>query len=169
MDTNENVMKVEKIMADIRQKIKDEGLTADMLSFEDIPLCENIVTLEGGYSTALLQQSTEYVSARYQVNINAPIEGNFIKVFVKKVIRKLILFFIAPIVTEQNALNYHYANAIMQLNGYINKNCNSDPAVLEEQLRELELKQMNSKREIAELTEQVKLLKNELAKLKAGE
>ena len=35
MDNNN--INIEEIMADIRKKIKDEGLTADMLSFEDVP------------------------------------------------------------------------------------------------------------------------------------
>ena len=35
MDNNN--INIEEIMADIRKKIKDENLTADMLSFEDGP------------------------------------------------------------------------------------------------------------------------------------
>ena len=32
---------IEEIMAEIKQKIKEQGLTADMLSFEDVPYKKN--------------------------------------------------------------------------------------------------------------------------------
>ena len=121
------------------------------------------------HNVGLLQNSTEYVSAHNQIALGGPIEGSFIKRFVKKVIRKLIRFYVVPIMTEQNALNYHYSNAIMQLNGYVNKNSANDPAEMAVKIEELELRQMNSKREIAELTEQLEALKKEISRMKAGE
>ena len=170
MISNENTagteISTEKIMAQIRQKIKDEGLTADMLSFEDAAMTEGSALIYGGYDTALLQSSTEYVSARNQVDFNAPIEGNFIKVFIKKLIRKLIRFYVVPIVAEQNALNYHYSNAIMQLNGYVQKNSGTELAVLAAKAEELERIQMNNRREIEALTIQVNTLKKALAEFR---
>lgn len=165
-NTNSTEISTEKIMTQIRQKITDEGLTDDMLSFEDISATESSTSLCEGYSAALLQSSTEYVSARNQVNLNAPIEGNFIKILIKKIVKKLVQFYVAPIVTEQNALNYHYSNAIMQINGYVQKNSGSDIVKLSAKVEELEQIQMNNKREIEALTVQINSLKKAIAEFK---
>jgi len=93
---------IEEIMAEIKQSIKEQGLTADMLSFEDVPYKKNAQS--GSASEAL-----DYVSTHYYVQPYKELQGNPVKVFIKKVIRKLTKFYVEPVVFEQNDFN---ANAV---------------------------------------------------------
>ena len=93
---------IEEIMAEIKQSIKDQGLTADMLSFEDVPYRKNVQS--GSASEAL-----DYVSTHYYIQPYKELQGNPVKVFIKKVIRKLTKFYVEPVVFEQNDFN---ANAV---------------------------------------------------------
>ena len=165
MSDNTNI-NVEEIMAEIRQRIKDEHLTSAVLSFDDVPLMSAESLLKGGYDPKELQVSTEYVAARSQVVYNVPIEGNPLKCFVKRLIRKLVQFYVVPMVEQQNALNRNYSSAMLQVNGFIQKAGEKDSLILSSRIDELELKELYSKKEIAELKEQIKLLKDELAELR---
>ena len=93
---------IEEIMAEIKQKIKEQGLTADMLSFEDVPYKKNAQS--GSASEAL-----DYISTHYYIQPYKELQGNPVKVFIKKVIRKLTKFYVEPVVFEQNDFN---ANAV---------------------------------------------------------
>lgn len=157
---------VENIMADIRKKIKDENLTYDALSFDDVPLNRPEVLLRGGYDVIKLQRSTEYVSAMNQINCNTAVQGNPVKRFVKKLIRKFVQFYVVPIIDQQNMLNRGYSDALQEVNGFICKAAENDPGAMALRIEELELKQLYNKKEIAELSEQVRLLKKELAELR---
>lgn len=98
---NESI-NIEEIMAEIKQKIKEQGLTADMLSFEDVPYKKNAQS--GSASEAL-----DYISTHYYIQPYKELQGNGIKVFFKKVLRKLMKFYVEPVVFEQNDFN---ANAV---------------------------------------------------------
>lgn len=165
MDQN-NMINVDEIMADIRKKIKDENLTSVTLSFDDIALSGADALLKGGYSTEILQSSTEYVSARCQVSFNTPVQGNPLKRFIKKVIRKLVQFYVVPIVEQQNELNARYTSAIQQVNGFIRMTSDSNISTVISHIEELEMRQLYNKREIADLNEQIRILKEELAALR---
>ena len=93
---------IEEIMAEIKQSIKEQGLAADMLSFEDVPYKKNAQS--GSASEAL-----DYVSTHYYIQPYKELQGNPVKVFIKKAIRKLTKFYVEPVVFEQNDFN---ANAV---------------------------------------------------------
>lgn len=93
---------IEEIMAEIKQSIKEQGLTADMLSFEDVPFKK---TAQGGSASEAL----DYITSHYYIQPYKELKGNPVKVFIKKVIRKLVKFYVEPVVFEQNDFN---ANAV---------------------------------------------------------
>ena len=93
---------IEEIMSEIKRNIKEQGLTSDMLSFEDVPF--NKTAQSGSAPEAL-----DYLTSHYYIQPYKEIQGNPVKVFVKKVLRKLVTFYVAPIVFEQNDFN---ANAV---------------------------------------------------------
>ena len=93
---------IEEIMAEIKQNIKDQGLTADMLSFEDVPFKK---TAQGGSASEAL----DYITSHYYIQPYKELKGNPVKVFIKKVIRKMVKFYVEPVVFEQNDFN---ANAV---------------------------------------------------------
>ena len=93
---------IEEIMAEIKRGIKEQGITADMLSFEDVPFKK---TAQGGSASEAL----DYITSHYYIQPYKELKGNPVKVFIKKVIRKLVKFYVEPVVFEQNDFN---ANAV---------------------------------------------------------
>lgn len=161
----ENTMiNVDEIMAQIRAEIKEKGLDPSMLSFDDVPFDKETSAADVDYTPALLQQSADYLGARSQLEPYKQLTGNPIAVFFKKIIRKLVKFYIMPLVTEQNAVNYHTANAVRQLNSYVKGGSGMDD--IASRLEMLELKQAEDKKEIDALRRKVAALSDENSALK---
>lgn len=116
---------VESIMEEIRAKIKEEGLDASKLSFEDIFMqSEELGTDIGDYRKEELISSCTYMNNHYEVSVWHPINsvqpvlGSFIT-FGKKVMRKLTRFFIQPIVEDQDHFNMHATRSMNQVRNYL--------------------------------------------------
>lgn len=92
---------VEKIMEDIRNDIKASGRDKIPLSFNDT-----------GSTASNSNSALSYISTHYEIEAYEYLTGNKLKVFVKKVIRKLNSFFYLPVVRQQNTLNYYYYKVI---------------------------------------------------------
>jgi len=90
---------VSKIMEQIRANIKESGADKIPLSFQDE---------SSGASASTLDEAVRYLAYNYEVTAYKMLEGNKIKRFFKKCIRKAGSFFVLPIVAQQNKLNYHY-------------------------------------------------------------
>lgn len=162
---SENI-NVDEIVNQIRAEIKEKGLEPSMLSFEDVPFDKEVSHTETHFELSSLVQSADYMNARNQIEPYKEISGNPISVFIKKVIRKLVKFYIMPIMTEQNALNYHCANAVNQVSCYVQDNSKIDLVQLASKVDELELRLTATKLETDSLRTQVKALKAENARLK---
>lgn len=165
---SENI-NVDEIVNQIRAEIKEKGLEPSMLSFEDIPFDKEVSHTETHFELSSLVQSADYMNARNQIEPYKEISGNPISVFIKKVIRKLVKFYIMPIMTEQNALNYHCANAVNQISCYVQDNSKIDLVQLASKVDELELRLTATKLETDSLRTQVKVLKAENARLKKNQ
>ena len=135
MDNNN--INIEEIMADIRKKIKDEDLTADMLSFEDVPYKKPVQVKAGTLEAA--DESLRYLNTRYYIQPYKQLQGNPVKVFIKKVLRKMIKFYIEPVVFEQNDFN---ANTVVVLNTLRENAASPDMSELRERLDMLQLEKM---------------------------
>jgi len=165
---SENI-NVDEIVNQIRAEIKEKGLEASMLSFEDVPFDKETSHTENHFELSSLVQSADYMNARNQIEPYKEISGNPIIVFIKKIIRKLVKFYIMPIMTEQNALNYHCANAVNQISCYVEQNSQINITQLASKVDELELKLTATKLETDSLRTQVKALKAENARLRKGQ
>ena len=93
-----NGIDVTKIMEQIRQDIKESGADRIPLSFQD----------SNSSSASTLDEAVRYLAYNYEVTAYQMLEGNKLKRFFKKCIRKAGSFFVLPIVAQQNKLNYHY-------------------------------------------------------------
>ena len=94
---------IEKIMDDIRTEIKEKGYTSNMLSFKDVT---GKFTASGeSLSESELKEALDTADSLAIVPFDRPITGNRIAVFIKKLIRKLIRFYIRPTVEQQNEFN----------------------------------------------------------------
>lgn len=165
---SENI-NVDEIVNQIRAEIKEKGLESSMLSFEDVPFDKEVSHTETHFELSSLVQSADYMNTRNQIEPYKEISGNPISVFIKKIIRKLVKFYIMPIMTEQNALNYHCANAVNQISCYVQNNNKIDVAELASKVDELELRLTATKLETDSLRTQVKALKAENARLKKNQ
>ena len=104
----ENNINIEEIMADIKREIKEKGLTGDMLSFEDVPYKK---TPQAGGS---VREALDFLNSNYNVQPYKELKGNPLKVVFKKIIRKLMKFYIEPTVNDQNNVN---SSIVTVLNG----------------------------------------------------
>ena len=150
---------IEKIMSEIRDEIKEKGLTSDMLSFDDV--------LNMGFHGASDYDERSISSALYSVNgshtipVEPPITGNPIAVFVKKLIRKLTRFYVRPARERQNDYNAHVARALNVIGRYI-ESIEERPstAVLEDKIKVLELQLVTAAKERKELLERIEQLES---------
>ena len=140
----DNSINIEQIMADIKREIKEKGLTADMLSFEDIPYKK---TAQG----CTPAEAVDYVTSHYYVQPIQEFKGNRVKVFFKKAMRRLMRFYVEPIVMEQNDFNANTAIAIKAISEDKSKDMCSRVETLEIVNKELAKRLEKLERENAEL------------------
>lgn len=144
----ENNINIEEIMAEIKREIKEKGLTDDMLSFDDVPY-EKPVSVGGSEQ---LHEALEFLNANCCVQPYKELKGNPVNVFVKKVIRKLVKFYVEPVVQEQNDLNM---NTVTVLNALSEKDMSEKVSALEASQKELMLRLDRLERENAALRSQL--------------
>ena len=135
---------IEEIMSEIKRNIKEQGLTADMLSFEDVPF--NKTAQSGSAPEAL-----DYLTSHYYIQPYKEIQGNPVKVFVKKVLRKLVTFYVAPIVFEQNDFNANAVTVMKALSDGKTEDLSNKVETLELAQKELIIRLDKLERENAEL------------------
>lgn len=165
---------IEKIILEIREEIRTKGYIEEKLDFDRIPIkravSASLLDVKEFNMEELLQSVAEinqyyYIEPYKELKSTRPMIGPII-VFIKKIIRKLIKFYIEPVVFEQRNYNASVVCCINQMVKYI-----------DEQQYNLELKYENEKlkRELA--TEQKmygvlcfenELLKQEISALKEG-
>lgn len=93
---------IEKIMDEIREEIQKKGYIEDLPSFKECcdSYCDGVEKLlDESYNAQNYAYIEEYPVWQTGGIINK------LKVFIKKVIRKFIKFYIVPIIEKQNAFN----------------------------------------------------------------
>jgi len=98
MDVIAKKVNVEEIMAEIRKEIEDKGYRSENISFSDIPFC-----------AGRFEDNIGYLHENYSVPAYRPLGsgGKFgaLNNIRKKILRKLVKFYIEPIVEDQNENN----------------------------------------------------------------
>lgn len=140
-----STINVEKIMEEIRADIKEKGYTEDMLSFQDVKKVQ---------ATGFQYNEQECINLVNCVNRDAFIpwyrdlgQGG-VKGFFKKVIRKMLVFLIAPMSDEQNRFNSDVTQTLNQFMGYIDMQNNQ----IEKYKKDIQLLE----RKIASLEDKIK-------------
>ena len=150
---------IEEIMQNIRKEIKEKGLSSDMLSFEDVPYQKPDAAVNGAGSEEV-KNSLVYLNGHYNVQPYKPLGGNPLFVFIKKVLRKLMKFYIEPIVNDQNKFN---ANVVRVLNAQQNTRA-PDTDELMKRLEVLELNQKQLTLRVAALQQENAALRSRIGK-----
>ena len=103
MDNNENVtVNTEQIMRQVRREIM-EAERKNIPSFDEVR------------NTAGLTRTLDYLQSNNQLSYYFPLPGGKLKVFFKKVVRKLIKCVLFPLFCHQNILNQRYTEVLCAL------------------------------------------------------
>jgi|GEM_PF-2008866 len=106
---------IEEIMEEIRQEIRDKGISGDLLDFSDPSL--------GGFTVPLFNpqemlMDLQAVHGNYYVDPVRPL-GDGLKGKIKKALRKSVLFYIKPMVEDQNLYNINVLDTLKQMYAYV--------------------------------------------------
>ena len=117
---------IEEIMQQIRAEIKEKGYTNDMLSFNDI-VADSVEMNVDKFDKVLFNEEIYSLNSFWNIQtehalVSAGALKTKLSVFIKKVIRKLIRFYIIPIVSEQNTFNANVVRTMNLVNCYITEN-----------------------------------------------
>lgn len=108
---------IEEIMREIRAQIAERGYTKNELRFADVAVA---VTEEAGdideyFELQNFGLTVDKMNGRRTIQCWRMLSGSKLAVLIKKVIRKLIKFYVEPIVKEQNQFNFYTTSAMAQL------------------------------------------------------
>ncbi len=166
-DKSEKNICIEDIMDEIRAEIKEKGYNSSMLSFEDVK-CDTSLNDHTVVGKDMYAKNLQYVNLNYGVQPYKQLFGRRPVVIFRKILRKLIKFYIEPIVEDQNALNVRF----VQLFNYIDGNVKPvDDAVnlntLSKQIDDLELRMKSASSYTENLEKRIALLEKENEELKS--
>ena len=99
---------IERIMDDIKSEIDRKGYKSEMLSFQEVT---GVVSQSAELDEKSLIATLDVANSLCCVPFDPPLKGNPISKFFKKVIRKLIRFYIRPTVEQQNEFNAQIVRA----------------------------------------------------------
>lgn len=143
-------LNVEKIMEEIRYEIREKGYTKDMLSFSDVDIetedtkvgiekFERIKFNEELFNLNMLWNVNPY----REIDVKPGLKGKCVA-FIKKIIRKCIRFYLAPIVWEQDTFNATTVRLLNMMNLYMEENQRlSDQVVKMKDEHEILVKRIN--------------------------
>jgi hypothetical protein len=109
---------VEKIMDEISISIKNRNYKHSELSFKDITI-EDSLDLQDNFNVNEFNNNIYEINQYYNIQLNNPINGRKIVRFIKRIIRKLTQFYIAPIVDQQKLFNASTVRTLNQINFFI--------------------------------------------------
>ena len=130
MEKSVQSIDVEKIMIELRESIEKRGYEKKELVFADID-ADNLYEIEGLEAEFNLERTRfelNEMNRMQQIQCWKPLYGNPLKVFFKKIMRKLMKFYIEPVVSEQDQFNHHAVIAVAQLS----KKCEEDQQTINE-------------------------------------
>lgn len=164
-DKTENSICIEDIMNEIRAEIKEKGYDSSMLSFEDIT-CDTSLNDRESVNTEDFSKNLQYVNLNGSVQPYKELSGGKLVVLFRKVLRKLIKFYIEPVVDDQNQLNIRF----VRMFNFIENRIKAEPAgsdinELSKQISDLELRIKTVSACAEKLEKENEELKKRLAKL----
>lgn len=115
----------DNIVMEIREAIIQNGYIEDALPFTDIPMSPAVsVDSAQGYNFDELMRNIGEINRNYYIEpyrilkSNRPVFGKAI-IFIKKIIRKSIKFYIEPLAHDQSEFNASVVRCLNQLSFYV--------------------------------------------------
>ena len=108
---------IDAIMADIRRNIKERGYEKTALTFADVHVQagEGLELLEERFQSKELKKWIVKMDETKNVACWRPLRGNPLEVFLKKVVRRCVKFYVEPIVADQDRYNHYTVCAMAQV------------------------------------------------------
>lgn len=157
---------IEDIMNDIRAEIKAKGYDSSMLSFEDVK-CDTSLNDREMIDNADFSKNLQYVNLNYSVQPYKQLFGRRPVVIFRKILRKLIKFYIEPIVDDQNELNVRFVRMFNSVEGHIKSEQNvADINDLSKQVADMDLRLKSASMYTEALEKRIALLEKENEELK---
>lgn len=91
------------IMAQIRSSIEDEGRLGEPLHYINEAIAMD------DFSSDELENAIDYLFYNHEITAYEVLQGNPLKMFIKRVVRRLVRDSVLPVVAKQNELNKRYA------------------------------------------------------------
>lgn len=132
----ENNINIENIMEQIKNDISAKGYTNDLLSFDDVVVDVSSMNVLM-FDRVKFNEDLYVANHEWEVNPYRPLQGGKVRVFFRKVIRKLVYFFVEPIVMAQDGFNASIVRMMNQMSCYIDEQ-NKEIESLKAKISELE-------------------------------
>ena len=112
-----NDINIESIMQEIKAEIKEKGYNNDLLSFNDIVIDTSGMNASN-FDKIAFNEEIYTVNHTWNVQAYRVLSGSKVALFFKKVVRKMVYFFVEPIVLEQDGFNASVVRLMNQINCY---------------------------------------------------
>ena len=145
MSIQDSDINIESIMQQIKADIKEKGYTNDLLSFNDIVIDTSGMNASN-FDKIAFNEEIYTVNHTWNVQAYRVLSGSKVALFFKKVVRKMVYFFVEPIVLEQDGFNASIVRLMNQMNCYVDETKRQNE-VLMKQVEELteKIKQFEQK------------------------
>jgi len=145
MSIQNNDINIELIMQEIKAEIKEKGYNNDLLSFNDIVIDTSGMNASN-FDKIAFNEEIYTVNHTWNVQAYRVLSGSKVALFFKKVVRKMVYFFVEPIVLEQDGFNASVVRLMNQINCYVDETKEQNE-LLQKQVEELteKIKQFEQK------------------------
>ena len=142
---------VQRMIDEIQIEISEKCWEEEPLLFDEIPVMESGAPgMDGLFDRNYLRGTVDEMNRRWEIRAYRPLLGDRIKLFIKRVIRKLTKFYVEPITTD-----------ITEYNSYTVRSINAICAYIDEQQKQNE--KLSSK--IDRMEQEIILLKSKIKRL----
>jgi len=145
MSIQDSDINIESIMQEIKAEIKEKGYNNDLLSFNDIVIDTSGMNASN-FDKIAFNEEIYTVNHTWNVQAYRVLSGSKVALFFKKVVRKMVYFFVEPIVLEQDGFNASVVRLMNQINCYVDETKEQNE-LLQKQVEELteKIKQFEQK------------------------
>lgn len=107
----------EEIMKEIKTQIAERGYSRSELRFADVAagMPNSLGEIPDYFELQNFDLTIDQMDAKRDVQCWRLLSGNKISVLIKKVIRKLVKFYVEPIIKSQNEFNFYTTSAMAQI------------------------------------------------------
>lgn len=137
-EEQEQTVDIEAIMRDIRAQIAAEGIKEQIPAFSSVAINRPADCPQSGVDGwGQFMQSLRYINESYEIPYYWELGSANPKTFIKRLIRKLLKFLLAPIVARQNEFNAHTVRCLNSMRYFMEEQRKENQRV-KDQLEQLQ-------------------------------